>query len=284
MDLDEAKHLAIQLNAGALPVPLRTIQTSEVDATLGETDARPRRAGGHHRHPRRDGVHDPVLPAARACSPRSRSSRTSSIVMMIFKLGPVIGPVTITLAGIAGFVLSVGMAVDANILVFERMKEELRAGRNLASAIEHGFDRAWSSIRDSNVSTLITCAILWWFGDQFNASAREGLRAHAGHRRARQHVLRDRRDPHASSRCSSARRSRATCGSSRRTSAIAPGVGRTTPFACSTSSNRRWLYFGISALILVPGLISLADTAGAQGAASSSAAARPSPSTSRTRA
>jgi preprotein translocase SecF subunit len=98
-----------------------------------------------------------------------------SVVMMIFKLGPVIGPVTITLAGIAGFVLSVGMAVDANILVFERLKEELRAGRNLAQAIEHGFDRAWSSIRDSNVSTLITCGILWWFGDQFDAALVKGF-------------------------------------------------------------------------------------------------------------
>ena len=96
-------------------------------------------------------------------------------VMMLFKLGPIIGPVTITLAGIAGFVLSVGMAVDANILVFERMKEELRAGRALPQAIEHGFDRAWSSIRDSNVSTLITCVILWWFGDQFGASLVKGF-------------------------------------------------------------------------------------------------------------
>src|SRR5437870_3793976 len=98
-----------------------------------------------------------------------------STLMMIFKLGPIIGPITITLAGIAGFVLSVGMAVDANILVFERMKEELRHGRALPQAIEHGFDRAWSSIRDSNVSTLITCGILWWFGDQFGASLVQGF-------------------------------------------------------------------------------------------------------------
>jgi preprotein translocase SecF subunit len=98
-----------------------------------------------------------------------------STVLMIFKLGPVIGPVTITLSGIAGFVLSVGMAVDANILVFERMKEELRAGRALPAAIEHGFDRAWSSIRDSNVATMITCVILWWFGDQFGAALVQGF-------------------------------------------------------------------------------------------------------------
>ena len=98
-----------------------------------------------------------------------------STVMMLFKLGPLTGPITITLAGIAGFVLSVGMAVDANILVFERMKEEMRAGRNLSSAIEHGFDRAWSSIRDSNVSTLITCGILYWFGNQLGASLVQGF-------------------------------------------------------------------------------------------------------------
>ncbi len=73
-------------------------------------------------------------------------------------------PVTLTLAGIAGFVLSVGMAVDANILIFERMKEELRQGKSLAAAVEAGFSRAWNSILDSNVSTLMTAGILWYFG------------------------------------------------------------------------------------------------------------------------
>jgi protein-export membrane protein SecD len=73
-------------------------------------------------------------------------------------------PVTLTLAGIAGFVLSVGMAVDANILIFERSKEELRAGKPLNAAVEAGFNRAWSSIFDSNVSTLMTAFILWYFG------------------------------------------------------------------------------------------------------------------------
>ena len=80
--------------------------------------------------------------------------------LSIFKLIPV----TLTLAGIAGFILSVGMAVDANVLIFERLKEELRAGRDFVSAVEEGFRRAWSSIRDSNISSLITCAILFWFG------------------------------------------------------------------------------------------------------------------------
>jgi preprotein translocase subunit SecD len=79
-------------------------------------------------------------------------------------------PVTLTLAGIAGFILSVGMAVDANVLIFERMKEEIRTGKTLGAAIETGFNRAWTSIRDSNFSTLITCAILFWFGSNFGAS------------------------------------------------------------------------------------------------------------------
>jgi len=172
--IDEAKTLKVQLNAGALPVPLHTIQTSEVDATLGETTlVRSVQAGMigilavmvfmvlYYRLPG-------VLASLALVT-------YISTLMMIFKLGPIIGPVTITLAGIAGFVLSVGMAVDANILVFERMKEELRHGRALPQAIEHGFDRAWSSIRDSNVSTLITCGILWWFGDQFGATLVKGF-------------------------------------------------------------------------------------------------------------
>ena len=82
------------------------------------------------------------------------------VVLAIFRLIPV----TLTLAGIAGFVLSVGMAVDANILIFERMKEELRVGKSLPSAVEAGFNRAWNSILDSNVSSLITATILYAFG------------------------------------------------------------------------------------------------------------------------
>ena len=89
-----------------------------------------------------------------------RASKKTERAIAIFKLWPV----TLTLAGIAGFILSIGMAVDANILIFERLKEELRAGRPLNLAIEEGFGRAWLSIRDSNVSSLITCFILAWFG------------------------------------------------------------------------------------------------------------------------
>jgi protein-export membrane protein SecD len=79
-------------------------------------------------------------------------------------------PVTLTLPGIAGFLLSTGMAVDANVLIFERMREELRAGRSLRAAVEAGFDRAWAAIRDSNLSTIITCIILGVFGSNFGAS------------------------------------------------------------------------------------------------------------------
>jgi preprotein translocase subunit SecD len=79
-------------------------------------------------------------------------------------------PVTLTLPGIAGFILSIGVAVDANVLIFERMKEELRAGRRLDIAVDVGFERAWPSIRDSNISTLITCVVLYFFGTAFGAS------------------------------------------------------------------------------------------------------------------
>jgi len=82
------------------------------------------------------------------------------IVLAIFKLIPV----TLTLAGIAGFILSLGMAVDANVLIFERMKEELKSGKSLETSVDEGVKRAWPSIRDGNISTLITAIILFWFG------------------------------------------------------------------------------------------------------------------------
>jgi preprotein translocase subunit SecD len=89
------------------------------------------------------------------------------LVLALFKLWPV----TLTLAGLGGFILSIGMAVDANVLIFERMKEELRGGRTLGAAIEAGFDRAWTAIRDSNVTTFIVCAILFWVGSVVVAGA-----------------------------------------------------------------------------------------------------------------
>jgi SecD/SecF fusion protein len=254
--LDEAKNIAKLINAGSLPVPLRTIQASEVDATLGErTLVRGVQAG-------LIGIMAVMafmvlyyrLPGVLA----SMALFTYVVVLMaIFKLGPGIGPVTITLAGIAGFVLSVGMAVDANILVFERMKEELRAGRNLATAIEHGFDRAWSSIRDSNVSTLITCAILWWFGDQFNAQQVEGFAITL----AIGVVI-----SMFSAIIVTRTLLRALVGTGLTRHTWLFGHDVTPPSAASEARRtkvfdfvrRRWVYFGLSALILVPGLISLA--------------------------
>jgi preprotein translocase subunit SecD len=103
----------------------------------------------------------------------------SVIALMLYALFTlalfkVIG-VVLTLAGIAGFILSIGMAVDANVLIFARMKEELRLNRPLSAAIEAGFDHAWPSIRDSNISTMISCGILYWFGRYVGASIIQGF-------------------------------------------------------------------------------------------------------------
>jgi preprotein translocase subunit SecD len=95
----------------------------------------------------------------------------TSVTFALFKLIPV----TLTLAGIAGFILSIGMAVDANILIFARLKEELRTGKTLSSAIEAGFSHAWPSIRDSNISSMITAAILYWFGRYTGATIITGF-------------------------------------------------------------------------------------------------------------
>ncbi len=167
---NEARDLSKLLNTGAFPVPLRVIQQQDVDATLGDTAVRDSVIAGE--------VALLVIMLFMVLYYRLPGLIASlalvvytSAVLMIFK----VWPVTLTLAGVAAFVLSLGMAVDANILIFERMKEELRIGRNLVSALEDGFTRAWSSIRDSNVATLMTCAILYWFGNQFNEAAIKGF-------------------------------------------------------------------------------------------------------------
>jgi preprotein translocase subunit SecD len=163
--LPEAKTLVIQFNAGALPVPVTIEQERTVDATLGSDSI--------HRSIVAGGIALVVVALFMMLYYRLPGALASLallvytlITLAIFKLVPV----TLTLSGIAAFILSVGMAVDANILIFERMKEELRAGRSLGSAIDAGFARAWTSIRDSNVSTLITCVLLYWFGSNFGAS------------------------------------------------------------------------------------------------------------------
>jgi preprotein translocase subunit SecD len=165
LSLDQARLLALQLNAGALPVPVSIQGETTVDATLGA-----------------DSVHKSIVAGELALLvvvvfmllyyrlPGLAASGAliiyALITLAIFKLIPV----TLTLAGIAGFILSLGMAVDANILIFERMKEELRSGKTIAAAIRSGEDRAWPSIRDSNTSTLITCGVLYFFGQQFGAT------------------------------------------------------------------------------------------------------------------
>ena len=168
--LEEARSLAIQLKYGALPVPLRVETTRSVGPTLGQ-----------------DSVQKSVRAGAIGlCAvlffmlvyyrlPGFLAALALIIYALLnFALFKLI-PVTLTLPGITGFLLSTGMAVDANILIFERMKEELRWGRSLGAAINAGFDRAWTSIRDSNLSTIITCVILYWFGSNFGASVVRGF-------------------------------------------------------------------------------------------------------------
>jgi len=168
--IEEANALAINLRYGSLPVALHIAESRTVGATLGEDSVRKSVIAGaiglatvalfmilYYRLPGVLAVLALLLYA--------------TITFALFKFIPV----TLTLPGIAGFILSVGVAVDANILIFERMKEELRSGKKLNSAVDEGFRRAWTSIRDSNISTLITCGILFWFGSQFGASIVKGF-------------------------------------------------------------------------------------------------------------
>ena len=160
----------MQLRSGALPIPIKVVQSRTIGATLGEESIRRSVQAGiigmivvilfmafNYRLP---GV---IADLALVCY--------TLFSLMLFKLIPV----TLTLPGIAGFILSLGMAVDANVLIFERLKEELRSGRNLRQAIDLAWSRAWPSIRDSNTSTLITCAILFIFGNTFGASIVKGF-------------------------------------------------------------------------------------------------------------
>jgi preprotein translocase subunit SecD len=170
LNLGDAQDLSTLLRTGAFPVPLNVVQQDEVDATLGDDAVVQSVQAGL--------IAILVVMAFMVLYYRLPGVLASAalfvyvvITLAVFKLWPV----TITSAGMAAFVLSVGMAVDANILIFERMKEELRLGRSLLGAIDAGFSRAWTSIRDSNVATLITCLILYWFGDQFGASLVKGF-------------------------------------------------------------------------------------------------------------
>ena len=167
---DRARELAIQIEAGSLDVPLRLIQESDVDALLGSESLKNSLIAGLVGlglvfvfmiiYYRMAGVVAAFALVFYAI-----------VVLAIFKMIPI----TLELAHIGGFILSIGMAVDANILIFERMKEEVRIGRTLASSMEVGFSRAWPAIRDSNISTMITCVVLLWFGDRLGGGLVTGV-------------------------------------------------------------------------------------------------------------
>jgi len=168
--LESANDLAIKLRYGSLPIPLKVLQSRTIGPSLGQDSLQKSLVAGligfglvvtfmlaYYRLPGLLADIALILYAA--------------VTFALFK----IIPVTLTLPGIAGFVLSIGVAVDANILIFERLKEELKAGARLHKAIDLAWDRAWPSIRDSNLSTLITCAILFWFGSTYGASMIKGF-------------------------------------------------------------------------------------------------------------
>ena len=167
---EEARTLSIQLESGRLQVPLRLIQESDVKALLGEESLQASLLAGLI------GLALVVvfmLVYYRMAGLVAAMSLVfySLILLAVFKLVPI----TLTLSHIGGFILSIGMAVDANILIFERMKEEVRIGRTLASSMEVGFNRAWPAIRDGNFSTLITCGVLIWFGDRLGGGLITGF-------------------------------------------------------------------------------------------------------------
>jgi len=164
INIEEGRTLAIQLNSGSLDVPLKVIQEQDVDATLGADSIQKSLIAG--------GIGLALIVLFMLLYYRvSGFVAVCALVVYgilltaIFKLVPI----TLTLPGIAALILSIGMAVDANVLIFERMKEELRSGRNLGAAVEVGFNRAWPAIRDSNITTFIACAVLYWFGGTLGA-------------------------------------------------------------------------------------------------------------------
>jgi protein-export membrane protein SecD len=167
---EEAESLAVQMRYGALPVPLRVVDIHTIGASLGQDSVDSSLRAGLL------GIGAVLLFMLLMYRLPGLLADLALVIyvmlnLAIFKLLPV----TLTLPGIAGFILSVGMATDANILIFERMKEELRNGRSLRLAVEAGFSRAWLAIRDGNLSTLISCAVLYWFGNTFGASVVKGF-------------------------------------------------------------------------------------------------------------
>ena len=162
---EEAQRIATVLRYGALPISLQIASQSTIDPTLGRDSLEKSQIAGAI------GIGMVMLFMLLSYRLPGLVANIALLLYALFTFAifKLLG-VTLTLAGIAGFILSIGMAVDANVLIFERIKEELRAGRFLASAIAIGWKRAWPSIRDSNISTLITCAVLYFFGSNFGAS------------------------------------------------------------------------------------------------------------------
>lgn len=155
----EVKNMVDLLNAGALPVPAKIIEENSVGPTLGTDSIEKSKFAGLI------GLSLVMIFMLLYYRLPGLIANVALVIysLIVFSLFKVI-PVTLTLAGIAGFILSIGMAVDANILIFERTKEELKAGRSLFTAINSGFDRAFTSIFDSNMTTIITCVILYLLG------------------------------------------------------------------------------------------------------------------------
>jgi preprotein translocase subunit SecD len=167
---EEANTLAVQLRYGALPVPLVVVESRTVGPTLGQDSLQKSLVAGLI------GFTIVILFMGIYYRVPGLIANIAILVyaLLTFAIYRTI-PVTLTLAGIAGFLLSTGSALDANILIFERIKEELRAGKTYQQAIDQGWKRAWPSIRDSNIATLITSAILLYFGSQFGATIVKGF-------------------------------------------------------------------------------------------------------------
>jgi preprotein translocase subunit SecD len=168
--IESANNLAIQLRYGSLPIPLKVVETRTIGPSLGQDSLDKSLVA------LLIGFIVVILFMAIYYRLPGLLADVSIIIyatvtFAIFRYMPV----TLTLPGIAGFMLSTGSALDANILIFERLKEELRAGRKLNQAVDIAWKRAWPSIRDSNIATLITCAILFWFGSSFGATIVKGF-------------------------------------------------------------------------------------------------------------
>ncbi len=168
--VESANNLAIQLRYGALPVPLKLIETRTVGPTLGQDSLQKSLVAG--------AIGLIIVMLFMALYYRLPGLVADVVILfyalITFALFRSI-PVVLTLSGIAGLILSTGSALDANILIFERFKEELRSGKNIRLALDLGWRRAWPSIRDSNIASLITCTILFWFGSAFGATIVKGF-------------------------------------------------------------------------------------------------------------